>query len=861
MPARINLSSVLLLILLCAGFAPTHAQDAPMVLRAAGVPDGNSFGPAGESLLRTIAAFESRHPDVSLRPATGISIPGHTMDLLPLMQIAGDVSPDVLYVNFRQSETYIRNKFLYPVDVYLESKAGLSLPNGHLLSTPKYMAALRQGAGWPQIESRIPRLAWDVIRRECPYGTDCPYLQSWHRPPAATHAHVWCLPEGQKVIALSYRRDMLAETGLPDRAPADYDEFLAWARKMTNPRQNRYGFSMSPTELGYTTLSILYSFGGRAVEQDTNGVWRCVFDSEAAVNAYYYVARLFLEPFDNEHGHFLSVVDIADRSNPAVRHGLTFAYIDPNFFNSADPNLTGFGPVPKGPTGLRGSEFNCSMFGLYAGNLDHDARKRDIAWEYMWFFGGEEANQIQARVFVGNGLGRFVRPDVLRKSGYAEYVSLVPAGWDEATQQALDSGVPEPYGRNCDFVYHYMSMGIDQIRNDPAIREAILAGQADIAKDRIREILHARVALANEKMLGLVPPDVRRFRQRVAASAVALIVLIFVFVFRRVMRTFSHAAASARVAGSNRARSSTRHAFAYLMLLPALLSIAIWAYYPLLRGTLMAFQDYNVRGFTHWIGFDNFASVLFNHAFWYALGVSVEYTALFMLFGFVSPILLALLLTEVPRGKILYRTIYYLPAVLSGVVVIFLWKGFYGPYGMINQVLNAVLHAFNAVCGTHCADVVTDWLTSPRFALFFCLLPSIWAGMGPGCLIYLAALKTIPEDLYEAADIDGASARTKVLHITLPSIKSLIAINFIGAIIGAMHSGSQFVLVMTGGGPYAPFGQTEVIGLHIFWEAFGFLRFGVATAMAWVLGSMLIGFTVLQLQRLSRMEFKTADKS
>ncbi|MCX7011992.1 MAG: sugar ABC transporter permease, partial [Candidatus Sumerlaeota bacterium] len=140
----------------------------------------------------------------------------------------------------------------------------------------------------------------------------------------------------------------------------------------------------------------------------------------------------------------------------------------------------------------------------------------------------------------------------------------------------------------------------------------------------------------------------------------------------------------------------------------------------------------------------------------------------------------------------------------------------------------------------------------------FCLLPIIWAGMGPGCLIYLAALKTIPEEMYEAADIDGAGPLQKALHITIPGIRGLIAINFIGVMVAQIKGGGQFVLAMTGGGPYAPYGQTELIGLHIFWEAFGFLRFGIATSMAWVLGSFLIGFTVMQMQRLSRMEFRTA---
>ena len=87
-----------------------------------------------------------------------------------------------------------------------------------------------------------------------------------------------------------------------------------------------------------------------------------------------------------------------------------------------------------------------------------------------------------------------------------------------------------------------------------------------------------------------------------------------------------------------------------------------------------------------------------------------------------------------------------------------------------------------------------------------------------------------------------------------------MTINFIGVIIATIKGGGEFILAMTGGGPYTPYGETEVVGLHIFWQAFGFLRFGADTvAMGWVLGSFLIGFTVLQLQRLSRMEFRTAS--
>lgn len=274
----------------------------------------------------------------------------------------------------------------------------------------------------------------------------------------------------------------------------------------------------------------------------------------------------------------------------------------------------------------------------------------------------------------------------------------------------------------------------------------------------------------------------------------------------------------------------------------------------------MVFQDYNVRGFSKWVGMDNFAKVLFDDEFWFALWVSLKYAMLFIVFGFIAPIVLAFLLTEVPKGKILFRTIYYLPAVLTGVVVIFLWKGFYGQYGMINEVLNFFIGGINFVFGAELEPLRKRWLEEPSTALFFCLLPTIWAGMGPGCLIYLAALKTVPDDLYEAAAIDGASILHKVFHVAVPSIRALITINFIGAVIGAIRGGSEFILAMTGGGPYTDYGHTEVVGLHIYWQAFAYLRFGVATAMAWVVGALLIGFTVFQLQKLSRMEFRTADK-
>jgi len=134
------------------------------------------------------------------------------------------------------------------------------------------------------------------------------------------------------------------------------------------------------------------------------------------------------------------------------------------------------------------------------------------------------------------------------------------------------------------------------------------------------------------------------------------------------------------------------------------------------------------------------------------------------------------------------------------------------------------------------------------------ILPGVWAGAGPGSIIYIAALKSVPNEIYEAADVDGAGTIRKVFHITLPYLKALIIINFVGAFIGAFHA-MQGIFVMTGGGPE---NSTYTIGLDIYYNAFVYLRFGYATALAWVLGSMLIGFTMYQLRILKHVKFEAA---
>ncbi len=356
-------------------------------------------------------------------------------------------------------------------------------------------------------------------------------------------------------------------------------------------------------------------------------------------------------------------------------------------------------------------------------------------------------------------------------------------------------------------------------------------------------------------------------------------------------------------------------------MIPAVASIALWQYVPLLRGSYMAFFDYKIVGDSTFVLVDNFANLLWSLEWWNSLWNAIRYSLLTMSMTFLPPIILAIFLQEVPRCKILLRTLYYLPAVVTGLVTMVLWKQFFegSENGMINRVivkvpaigfilisliLLAIFFAFAkrlkfyefklsmwlCVIGGilvfytvlqftepiffqgsetfmtslkvmpkrlfSCTPLPYQWLSNPDTAMGACILPMVWAQMGPGCLIYLAALKGIPTDHYEAADIDGATFIDKILFVVFPTLKALIIINFVGVFIVSWTRSTGQILVMTGGSA-----NTTTTGLLIWKKAFTYLQMGPATAMAWTLGFLLIGFTVYQLQILSKVEFKATGRA
>jgi len=771
-------------------------------LKVPTLPDFSSQSPGERAESLVIKRFLELNPHIRLVKGTGLQLEGNarTMDTVPLMQIAGGISPAVIYVNFRFSDTYIQRGFLQPLD--------------------EYMASMSQA----EIERRVPPAIREVCYREGPDGK----------------MHWYALPTTKMTRALVYRKDLFARAGLnPDKPPRTWSELEAYCRKLSDPAKGKYGIGFVKGEVSsHDFVNLVWSRGGEVIVKDKRGNWHPTFNTPEVVDALYFYTRLSKMRWKDRNGREQIGVAYRDSSlnlmDPLESCAMVLQYLQERLNQQSE--VIGFAPVPRSENARRSSsEINAMMYGVFAGVKDPAVVK--AAFDYIAFLDSDEANKIRTELYVQRGLGRFVNPEMLKRFGYTRYLEQVDKEFLKTYQQAMRDGTPEPYGKNCSIVYRELSRPIEQALNDRKVLDALDKGDEAAARKRLREILNQAQVETEERMYGIVPSDVAKLRHRLCYLFLMLALAGFSTGVGILIRTFK------REAPTQMPGQKSKYV-PYLLLIPALVSILVWQYLPLVRGTSIAFQDYNIMGSFKWVGVENFAEVLFSQNFWHAIKVTLIYTMLYMTFGFLSPVGLALLLHEIPRGKVFFRTMFYLPAVLSGLVVMFLWKSFYKPSGLLNVLMSHLG-----------IQIDVSWLDSPSLAMIALIIPVVWAGMGPGCLIYLAALKTIPEEFYEAADIDGAGILRKIGSITLPGLKMLLIINSVGAFIGAFMT-SEMILAMTGGGPYTPYGVTEVVGLQLFYTAFMYLKFGVANAMAWVLGFLLIGFTLIQLRQLSRVEFK-----
>lgn len=272
---------------------------------------------------------------------------------------------------------------------------------------------------------------------------------------------------------------------------------------------------------------------------------------------------------------------------------------------------------------------------------------------------------------------------------------------------------------------------------------------------------------------------------------------------------------------------------AYIFLIPWFIGFSIFTVGALIFSLGISFFNTDLLNPSTFVGLGNYKELLTDDPlFWKSLKVTTLYTLGVVPLQVGLGLVVALLLNQRIRGIGVWRTIFYLPSVVSGVAVAMIWIWFYHPdFGLFNAML-----AKFGIEGP-------SWLYSETWALPSLIIMSVWA-IGPGMLIFLAGLQSIPKELYEAAQIDGASEWRQFISITIPMLMPQIIFNTIIGIIGSYQVFTAS-FVMTQGGPnYA----TLTMVLYLYQRGFLMARFGYASALAWVLFIIIMLFTLLSLR-------------
>lgn len=270
----------------------------------------------------------------------------------------------------------------------------------------------------------------------------------------------------------------------------------------------------------------------------------------------------------------------------------------------------------------------------------------------------------------------------------------------------------------------------------------------------------------------------------------------------------------------------------YLGISPWLIGFVLFTGGPVLASFLLSFTKWRLLSPPEWLGLANYVELLTNDkGVRTAFYNTFYYTALSVPLGIVTSLFIATLLNQDVPGTNLFRTLFYLPSVTSGVAMALLWMWLLNPeFGLVNLALKLV-----GIQGP-------GWLMDPSWAKPALILMSLW-GIGGSTVIFLAGLQAMPQHLYDAAKIDGANQLREFRHITLPLMTPSIFFVLVTSVIGSFQTFTT-VYIMTEGGPGW---STLMYGLHLYNNAFVYLKMGYAASMAWIMFLVILLLTVLQM--------------
>ncbi len=290
----------------------------------------------------------------------------------------------------------------------------------------------------------------------------------------------------------------------------------------------------------------------------------------------------------------------------------------------------------------------------------------------------------------------------------------------------------------------------------------------------------------------------------------------------------------ARLLGTRSNMEAHEAKWGYIFLLPWLIGLTIFILGPIIASAYFSLTEYTVMTPPQWVGLANYQKAFFDDKqFWPSLYRTLVYSLAVVPLGLAGSLALATLLNQRVKGTNIFRTLFFLPSLTPAVALAVLWTWLFHPsVGPINLILSWV-----GIEGP-------GWLSSKDWAMPALIVITLWAAIGGNnMLIFLAGLQGVPQELYEAAEIDGASNWSKFRHVTIPLISPTMLFNLILGVIGALKVFTLAYVATQGGPSYA----TWFLALHIYRQAFEYFRMGYGSALAWVFVVLLLAFTYLQM--------------
>ena len=747
----------------------------------------------GEGWEKTVARFREMHPDVNLI----ISIASRGMDEQKLMcAVAGGSPPDVINQDrFSVGGWASRGAFM-PLDDFLRRDIQAGRP--------------------------------DAIRA-ADYYPAC-----WNE--AVFQDKVYAIPNNTDDRVLYYNEDILRREGYvnPDgtvRPPKTWDELKEYAVKMT--RRDHAGNILQvgfiPTSATYGN-SWLYLYGwqngGTFLSADGK---TCTLNGRPIVEALEWLTGVYDDLGGVKQVDAFNATFQGNDLDPFIT-GKVAMIVNGNWMLNTiatyKPDMN-FGvapaPVPAWRLEKARADPNFHAYLTWSGGfswaIPASARHPELAWEFVHWMSSPEAARLfhDAESRFNRSRGRRYVPSHMSPNRRIneEIVLGEFAPKEKRLHDALAFCVSMmPFSRFRPVTPVGQFLWDEHVRATDLARHRVLSAQR--AADESARRVQQQLDLVNERKT--YPP----LDTTAVAAGVTVLALAAVALF--VARAVRHIRRHARGPGRREA------VVAYGFIAPWLVGFLVFMAGPILASLVLAFCEYDALHPVRFAGLDNFAALPSDRLFWKSL-VNTLWMVGAVPLGMAVGLGVALLLNMNVGGQKFYRTIYYLPAIVPIVAASVLWIWLLQPqFGMINALLR-----FVGIPGP-------QWLQDPAWAKPALILMGLWSA-GAGMIIWLAGLKGIPRELYEAAEIDGAGRLSRFRHITLPMLSPYIFFNLVMGTIGAFQVFTNAYIMTDGLG--GPVDATLFYVFAIFNHAFRYFKMGYASAMAWILFLIILALTMI----------------